>query len=53
MMGVGETQKEAKLSYRKLIESLIPIEEPLNDEKGFVETREEATCEDELLEALN
>jgi len=53
MIGFKEDRKEIRLSYKKLIEGLISIEEPLNDENEAIKTYDEAACEEELLEALD
>lgn len=43
---------EIKLLYRGLVEKLIPVEEPLSDEKEAIEGGDEVAGEEELMEAL-
>jgi len=44
--------REIKLLYKGLIERLIPVEEPLNDEKEAIKSSDEIATEEELMEAL-
>jgi len=50
---IREELKEIRLLYKGLVERLIPVEEPLKDEKEAIESRGEVAGEKELMEALN
>jgi hypothetical protein len=50
---IREELKEIRLLYKGLVERLIPVEEPLKDEKEAIESRDEVAGEKELMEALN
>lgn len=41
------------LLHMELIERLIPVEEPLSDEKEAIESSDETVGEEELLKALD
>ena len=50
---IREELREIKLLYKGLIERLIPIEEPLKDEKEAIESSDEIADEKEIMEALS
>ncbi|MEM2954107.1 MAG: hypothetical protein QXU21_07555 [Candidatus Bathyarchaeia archaeon] len=50
---IREELKEIKLLYKELVERLIPVEEPLKDEKKAIESIDEVAGEKELMEALS
>jgi len=47
-----EELRELRLLYRGLVENLIPVEEPLGDEKEVIEAVDEIVEEEEVMEAL-
>jgi len=47
-----EELRELRLLYRGLVERLIPIEEPLGDEKEAIEAGDEVVGEEEVMKAL-
>jgi len=49
---IREELREIKLLYKGLIERLIPVEEPLSDEKEAIKRSDELVSEEELMEAL-
>lgn len=48
-----EELREIKLLYKGLIERIIPVEEPLEDEKEAIESSDEVVSEEELMEVLS
>jgi len=50
---IREELREIKLLYKGLIERLMPVEEPLEDEKEAIESSDEIASEEEILEALS
>jgi len=50
---IREELREIKLLYKGLIERLMPVEEPLEDEKEAIESSDEIASEKEILEALS
>jgi len=50
---IREELREIKLLYRGLIERLIPIEEPLEDEKEAIKSSDKIASEKEIMEALS
>jgi len=52
-MEIKKELKEIRLLYNELIERLIPVEEPLSDEKEAIESSDETVGEEELLKALD
>ncbi|MGQ9479262.1 MAG: hypothetical protein ACUVQ0_04465 [Thermoproteota archaeon] len=50
---IREELREIRLLYKELIERLIPVEEPLSDEKEAIESSDETVSEEELLKALD
>jgi hypothetical protein len=44
--------REIRLLYRGLVDRLIPVAEPLEDEKKVVKTADEVVGEEEVIEAL-
>ena len=50
---IREELREIKLLYKALTERLMPIEEPLNDEKEAIKGSNEVATEEELMEALS
>ena len=49
---IREELREIKMLYKGLVERLIPVEEPLEDEKEAIESSDEAVSEKEIMEAL-
>ena len=49
---IREELREIKLLYKRLVERLIPVEEPLEDEKEAIESGDETFSEKEIMEAL-
>ena len=47
-----EELRELRLLYRGLVERLIPIEEPLGDEKEAIEAGDEVVGEEVVMKAL-
>ena len=50
---IREELREIKLLYKGLIERLMAVEEPLEDEKEAIESSDEIASEEEILEALS
>ncbi|MEM2940026.1 MAG: hypothetical protein QW304_00520 [Thermoproteota archaeon] len=50
---IKEELREIRLLYKELVERLIPVEEPLSDEKEAIESNDEIVSEEELLKALD
>ena len=50
---IREELREIKLLYKGLVERLIPVEEPLENEKKAIESSDEAVSEKEIMEALD
>lgn len=50
---IREELREIRLLYKELVERLIPVEEPLDDEKEVIESIDETVGEEELLKALD
>lgn len=50
---IREELKEIRLLYRELVERLIPVDEPLSDEKEAIESKDEIVGEEELMKALD
>jgi len=50
---IREELRKIRLLYKELIERLIPVEEPLSDEKEAIESSDETVGEEELLKALD
>lgn len=50
---IRDELREIKLLYKELIERLMPVEEPLEDEKESIESSDEIAGEKELMEALS
>jgi hypothetical protein len=44
--------REIKLLYKELVEKLIPVEEPLENEKKAIEVIDEVVSEDEMMKTL-
>ena len=53
LKGIREELREIKLLYKGLIERLIPVKEPLEDEKEAIESSDETAGEKEIMEALS
>jgi len=49
---IREELREIKLLYKGLIERLMPVEEPLEDEKEAIESSDEIVGEKEVMETL-
>ena len=49
---IREELREIKMLYKGLVERLIPVEEPLEDEKEAIKSSDEAVSEKEIMEAL-
>ena len=49
---IREELREIKLLYKRLAERLIPVEEPLEDEKEAIKSSDETVSEKEIMEAL-
>jgi hypothetical protein len=47
-----EELRELRLLYRGLVKRLIPVEEPLGDEKEAIEAGDEVVGEEEVMKAL-
>ena len=50
---IREELREIKLLYKGLIERLLPVESPLEDEKEAIESSDEIASEKEIMEALS
>jgi len=49
---IREELKELRLLYKELVEKLIPIEEPTEEERKAIREKDEITNEKELMKAL-
>ena len=49
---IREELKELRLLYKKLVEKLIPIEEPTREEREAIEEKDEIVNEKELMKAI-
>jgi len=49
---IREELKELRLLYKELVEKLIPVEEPTEEEKKAIEEKDEIANEKELMKAL-
>lgn len=45
--------KELRILYKNLIDKVIPLEEPTNDDKRVIKKKEGIVKEDELIRALD
>ena len=50
---IKEELEELRLMYKELIEKLIPVEEPTEEEKRAIEEKDEVANEKELRKALS
>ncbi len=50
---IREELREIRLLYKGLVERLMPVEEPLEDEKEAIESSDEAVSEKEIMEVLS
>jgi len=50
---IRDDLKEIRLLYKGLVEKLIPVEEPTEEEKKAIEEKDEIADEEELMEALS
>lgn len=49
---IREELKELRLLYKELVEKLIPVEEPTQEERKAIEEKDELANEKELMKAL-
>lgn len=49
---IKEELKELRLLYKELVEKLIPVEEPTEEERKAIEEKDETANEKELMKAL-
>jgi hypothetical protein len=49
---IREELKEIKLLYKELVEKLIPVEEPSEEEKKAIREKDEIASEEELMKTL-
>ena len=49
---IREELKELRVLYKKLVEKLIPVEEPTSEEKMAIEEKDEIADEREMMKAL-
>jgi hypothetical protein len=49
---IREELKELTLLYKQLVEKLVPIEDPTEEEKKAIEEKDEIADEKELMKAL-
>jgi archaellum component FlaC len=49
---IQDELREIKLLYKELVEKLIPVEEPLEDEKEAIEVSDEVVSEEEMIKSL-
>jgi len=49
---IREELRELRLLYKRLVERLIPVEEPSEEERKAIEEKDEIADEKELMEAL-
>jgi hypothetical protein len=52
LINIGEELKELRILYKKLVEKLIPAEEPTSEEKRAIEEKDEIADETEIMKAL-
>jgi len=52
LKGIREELKELRLLYKELVEKLIPVEEPTEEERKAIEEKDEIANEKELMKAL-
>ena len=50
---IREELREIKLLYKGLVERLMSVEEPLEDEKEAIESSDETVSEKEIMEVLS
>ena len=50
---IREELREIRLLYKGLVERLMPVEEPLEDEKEAIESSDEAVSEKEIMKVLS
>ena len=50
---IREELRKIKLLYKGLVERLMPVEEPLEDEKEAIESSDETVSEKEIMEVLS
>jgi len=50
---IREELRKVKLLYKELVERLMSVEEPLEDEKEAIESTDEIASEKEIMEALS
>ena len=50
---IREELREIKLLYKELVERLMPVVEPLEDEKEAIESSDEIASEKEIMEVLS
>jgi hypothetical protein len=49
---IRDELREIKLLYKGLVEKLIPVEEPLEDERKAIEASDEIVSEEEIMKTL-
>ena len=49
---IREELKELRLLYKELVEKLIPVEEPTEEERKAIREKDEIASEKELMKAL-
>jgi archaellum component FlaC len=49
---IREELKEIKLLYKELVEKLIPVEDPTEEEKKAINEKDEVANEEELIKTL-
>jgi len=49
---IKEELKELRLLYKELVEKLLPVEEPFEEEREAIEEKDEIADEKELMETL-
>jgi len=49
---IREELKELRLLYKELVEKLIPVEEPTEEERKAIREKDEVVSEKELMKAL-
>jgi hypothetical protein len=49
---IREELKEIRLLYKELVEKLIPVEEPTEEEKKVISEKDEVASEEELMKTL-
>jgi len=50
---IREELKELRLLYKELVEKLIPVEEPTQEERKAIEEKDELANEKELMKAMS